>query len=338
MRMDMDDSYINIAPRDRNRSIYRIISLDRMYELFEKRLNTLVKPLKWDDPFENFISTLKGRLPSGEIVEFAQRFEFYGQCWTLVPASDAMWRIYSSDRKSVRIRVKIEKLLRQIYEYAIGAVFIGRVRYLTGDGLVKWARRVFREAETPTIRLLARTLLVKRTAFSHENEVRLLYLAAVRDTDVIYRHPFDPHRCIEEIVIDPRVPEEEAERLKAEINIVPFTDVLLVLLIIFMVTTPLIIQGQIQVKLPKASSQAPLEMKPVVLTLTSLGKLYLNDGEISFQDLPALLSGALKGREDKTVVINADKSSAHGKVVTLLDAAKAAGANKLAIATENGCI
>jgi biopolymer transport protein ExbD len=116
---------------------------------------------------------------------------------------------------------------------------------------------------------------------------------------------------------------------------VPFTDVLLVLLIIFMVTTPLIIQGQIQVKLPKATSQAPLELKPVVLTLTSLGKLYLNDGEISFQDLPQLLAGALKSREDKTVVINADKSSAHGKVVALLDAAKAAGATKLAIATEN---
>lgn len=125
------------------------------------------------------------------------------------------------------------------------------------------------------------------------------------------------------------------ERLKAEINIVPFTDVLLVLLIIFMVTTPLIIQGQIQVKLPKATSQAPLEMKPVVLTLTSLGKLYLNDGEISFQDLPTLLTASLKNRGDKTVVINADKSSAHGKVVALLDAAKAAGATKLAIATEN---
>ena len=120
------------------------------------------------------------------------------------------------------------------------------------------------------------------------------------------------------------------ERLKAEINIVPFTDVLLVLLIIFMVTTPLIIQGQIQVKLPKASSQAPLESKPVVLTLTAVGKLYLNDGEVSFQDLPALLTEALKTRDEKTVVINADQSSAHGKVVVaLLDAAKAAGATQL---------
>jgi biopolymer transport protein TolR len=125
------------------------------------------------------------------------------------------------------------------------------------------------------------------------------------------------------------------ERLRAEINIVPFTDVLLVLLIIFMVTTPLIIQGQVQVKLPKAASQAPSDLKPVVLTLTALGKLYLNDGEVSFQDLPVLLQQALKARGDKTVIINADQSSQHGKVVTLLDLAKAAGATKLAIATEN---
>ncbi|MES2201085.1 MAG: biopolymer transporter ExbD [candidate division FCPU426 bacterium] len=125
------------------------------------------------------------------------------------------------------------------------------------------------------------------------------------------------------------------ERLKAEINIVPFTDVLLVLLVIFMVTTPLIIQGQIQVKLPKAASQAARPSKPVVLTLTTLGKLYLNDGEISMQELPPMLAAALKASPDKTVIINADKSSSHGRVVALMDAAMAAGAVKLAIATEN---
>lgn len=123
--------------------------------------------------------------------------------------------------------------------------------------------------------------------------------------------------------------------VKSEINIVPFTDVLLVLLVIFMVTTPLIIQGQVQVKLPKAQSQAPLETKPVVLTLTAQGKLFLNDAEISMGDLPKFLSEALKNRSDKTVAINADRSASHGRVVALLDAARVAGASKLAIATEN---
>jgi biopolymer transport protein TolR len=126
------------------------------------------------------------------------------------------------------------------------------------------------------------------------------------------------------------------EKLRAEINIVPFTDVLLVLLVIFMVTTPLIVQGQIHVKLPRAQSGAQASpQKPVTLTLTAAGKLYLNDAEMSFPDLPGFLVTALKNREDKTVVINADTNSAHGKVVALLDAARLAGATKLAIATES---
>src|SRR5580700_4632832 len=92
------------------------------------------------------------------------------------------------------------------------------------------------------------------------------------------------------------------EKLRAEINIVPFTDVLLVLLVIFMVTTPLIVQGQIHVKLPTAASASPAPaLRPVTLTLTATGKLYLNDAEVSMTDLPGFLATALKDRDDKTV-------------------------------------
>jgi biopolymer transport protein ExbD len=126
------------------------------------------------------------------------------------------------------------------------------------------------------------------------------------------------------------------EKPSSEINIVPFTDVLLVLLVIFMVTTPLIVQGQIQVRLPRAQSAAVAPpQKPVTLTLTAAGRLYFNDAEISFQDLPKFLAEAMQKRDDKTVIINADKSASHGRVVNLLDAARAAGATKMAIATEN---
>ena len=88
--MNIDHCYLNIPRSERNRPLYRIISLGRLYELFEKRVNTLVKSVAWNDPFENFVLGLKGRLPSGEVVEFAQRYDFYGQCWTRIGASDAM--------------------------------------------------------------------------------------------------------------------------------------------------------------------------------------------------------------------------------------------------------
>jgi biopolymer transport protein TolR len=80
-----------------------------------------------------------------------------------------------------------------------------------------------------------------------------------------------------------------ARKLSTDINIVPFTDVLLVLLVIFMVTTPLIVQGQIQVKLPKASAQSTASVQPLVVTLTAQGRIFKGDQETSLQDLAALL-------------------------------------------------
>ena len=127
---------------------------------------------------------------------------------------------------------------------------------------------------------------------------------------------------------------ERRRKLVTDINIVPFTDVLLVLLVIFMVTTPLIVQGRIQVKLPKSSAQADAQLQPVTVTLTAAGAQFLGDQQVSEQDLPALLGAALRERADKTVIIRADRSVLHGKVVELMDLARRSGAEKLAIATE----
>lgn len=129
---------------------------------------------------------------------------------------------------------------------------------------------------------------------------------------------------------------ERSRRLNAEINIVPFTDVLLVLLVIFMVTTPLIVQGQIKVKLPRARAAAKESaLRPLVVTLSEQGRLFLGDQEVALQDLPQFLVPALKARTDKQVVISADRGVTHGRVVAVMDLAKQAGAEKLAIATEN---
>jgi biopolymer transport protein ExbD len=123
-------------------------------------------------------------------------------------------------------------------------------------------------------------------------------------------------------------------KLVSEINIVPFTDVLLVLLVIFMVTTPLIVQGHIQVKLPRSSATADSQAQPLTVTLTAEGHLFLGDQEVVERDLAALLGSALKLRTDKLVVIRADRSVTHGRVVELMDLARQSGAERLAIATE----
>jgi hypothetical protein len=216
--MNVDHCYVNIPVSDRNYPVYRIISLKRLFELFEKRVNTLVKPIAWDDPFENFILGLKGRLPSGEIVEFAQRYDFYGQCWTLVGGSDAMWRIYSSDQRSVRIKVRMRTLVETLAPNAIGIVLVGKVRYLHAEGLLNWAKRAMRDADVPDVRLLGRTLLVKRAAFSHEREVRLLYFQPREEQPKLFQYRVDPHSFVEEIVVDPRLSAEEATDFMEEIR------------------------------------------------------------------------------------------------------------------------
>jgi hypothetical protein len=216
--LNIDQCYINIPVSDRNRSVYRIISLERLGELFEKRVNTLVKPMAWDDPFENFVMGLKGQLPSGKTVEFAQRYDFYGQCWTLAAASDAMWRIYSSDKRSVRIRVRLRNLVGTLAPRALGIVIIGKVRYLRTKGLLNWAERVIRDADVPDVRLLGRTLLVKRTAFAHEQEVRLLYFDPKGKQPKMFQYHVDPHTFVDEIVVDPRLSSDQATELIKEIR------------------------------------------------------------------------------------------------------------------------
>jgi biopolymer transport protein ExbD len=121
----------------------------------------------------------------------------------------------------------------------------------------------------------------------------------------------------------------------SEINITPLTDVALVLLIIFMITAPLIIQSGIKVKLPGAVTSDVSPEKNIILTITSDGKVFLGNQEIALKDLFEPLAALLAISQTKIVVINADKDVAHGIVVSVLDIARQAGAEKLFESTEH---
>jgi hypothetical protein len=211
------DSYINVPRSDHDKFVYRIVGLCRLYDLFQHEQNVLVKPERWDDPYENLRAQLQ---PSGS------QYHCYGQCWTLQRASDAMWRIYSPgpvkepDKRAVRIRSTIRKLLESLIRSgdSTDVAFIGRVRYLSTPKLTAYVR----EACTPysSARSAAETLLVKRPAFKHELEVRLLLISS-NDANAesgLYRYDVDPNALIDQIMIDPRVDDAAAEALKAEIR------------------------------------------------------------------------------------------------------------------------
>ncbi len=123
-------------------------------------------------------------------------------------------------------------------------------------------------------------------------------------------------------------------RLMSDINVTPFVDVMLVLLIIFMVTAPMMIQG-VNIALPKTTSK-PLvsEQEPLVINIDNKGKIFIIDTEVNFDRLQPQLSGMLNAREDRTVYLRADKQLTYGVVVQVMAEIKRAGVEKLGMVTE----
>lgn len=126
----------------------------------------------------------------------------------------------------------------------------------------------------------------------------------------------------------------------SEINVVPYIDVMLVLLVIFMITTPLLSQG-VKVELPKVASE-PLSQEsqePVVVTVTSNGDYYLNIGEdtdkpVDHSILVARVAAVLRHRPGVPVMVRGDREVNYGKVVTAMSLLQKAGVSSVGLITE----
>jgi len=119
----------------------------------------------------------------------------------------------------------------------------------------------------------------------------------------------------------------------AEINIIPLVDVVLVLLLIFMLTAPMMYRG-IDVTLPKAAAKPTAVEERLVLTLTKDQSLFLNDKRIARGGLEGALRGAFANRKDKTLYLKADAALAYGTVVETMDRVRRAGIERLGMVTE----
>ncbi len=128
--------------------------------------------------------------------------------------------------------------------------------------------------------------------------------------------------------------DEGAADIVAEINITPLTDVFLVLLIIFMVTSSVISNTGKKVDLPEAAEQTQTPPKAVSVTITKEGEVQVNDDFVKLDDLRAHLERALAETEDKLVILRGDKEVILEKAVFVLDQAQLAGAEGFALATK----
>lgn len=129
-------------------------------------------------------------------------------------------------------------------------------------------------------------------------------------------------------------------RPMADINVVPYIDVMLVLLIIFMVTAPMLMQG-VKVNLPEASAD-PVEnqdSEPLIVSVDGAGQLYLNLGQekqvLSLPTIKERVGAVMRRNPEKPVLIWGDRAVPYGEVVTVMVALQEAGAPSVGLVTED---
>ncbi len=116
----------------------------------------------------------------------------------------------------------------------------------------------------------------------------------------------------------------ETSKLMAEINITPFTDVVLVLLIIFMIATPFIYQSSTKVDLPKIS-KANETPRDIIITIDAWGNVFLEEKKVDLTTLKVRLSGLVKAKPEASVIINGDKNVRYDSVMQVMDILTQAG-------------
>ncbi len=255
----------NLININEEQFLWRMFDFKYALDLIQNQTNALVKPWKWDDPFENILSKCSIPMSNGFKVNLSSVTDnFYAQCWTdQEHETDAMWRIYLPDKKrGVRIKVQAGKLFRTIYSkfnnFSDISCFLGKVQYVTEEELEGWLHNLsFSDALLDSSNFaIAKSLLIKRMAFAHESEVRLLFddldnlnqdsseiksfncnsitlfkhiLSKVRllfgdlanthqEPAGIKRFNCDPNNLIEHILLDPRWTEAEAEDKTKELT------------------------------------------------------------------------------------------------------------------------
>jgi len=130
---------------------------------------------------------------------------------------------------------------------------------------------------------------------------------------------------------------DEGKKVNSNINVTPMVDVMLVLLIIFMVITPML-NNKVNVDLPKAADAVVMENAnkedAVIVAVTRDGKVFLGADQVQPDDMGAKIADKLQNKNDKTVYLRGDNRSAYSKVMDAIDGIRGAGVSQLGLLTE----
>jgi biopolymer transport protein ExbD len=125
--------------------------------------------------------------------------------------------------------------------------------------------------------------------------------------------------------------EEDEFSAISEINVTPFVDVVLVLLVIFMVTAPMLVREQMSVNLPKAQSGEKSASQSISIVIDKAGVIQVMEKVVQVSDLVSEIKNLLLSNPNAQAVISADQETKHGDVVQVMDLIKSAGLTRFAI-------
>ena len=196
--------------------IYRYIHFESLYQIFLENQFVIRRVLEWDDTYENWLVKASFHSKSTQVNYKEFEDSFYGQCWTISKETDALWRIYSPDKNSVKIKSTIGDLLRADFildsagEFTTISKYIGKVKYLSHTKISDWVDIKRRETGLINSQILTESQFIKRKEFAHEKEIRLIatIIGDSTSSEEDQRQLFlkiEPNNFIKEITFDPRI-------------------------------------------------------------------------------------------------------------------------------------
>ncbi len=229
-RLELFDNFVK---HNLDKPIYRYIRFEHFLSLLINKRKWISQTKLWDDVYENFLGKVTFKYGKVPMSLYGYTYNFYGECWTMQNENDALWRIYSNDKRSIRIKSSIRKVIasceNDFFEHSgsISYCTIGQVKYLTNYEINNWIRSICKPIIFPN--QLLESLFIKRKEFSHEKEIRLIVFKNSNPTEeskgIMHNHlmlKINPNDIFEEITFDPRLTEEEFDTLKRVVKEIGF--------------------------------------------------------------------------------------------------------------------
>ena len=197
--------------------MYKYIRLEYVLNMFETRILRFENIKKWEDVYENFVDkeSIIIRNSKRRIMPYSDCF---GQSWTTLEESDAMWRIYSNDGYAVKVKTVYPLLNKVLLDWNTKHdddqiwPLTDYVFYADENEINEWLVLNSPMNYWAFIELQGECLFIKRREFEHEKEIRVIVRDYKRAGREFIGMDFDPNQFFREIVIDPRVNEKEYTR------------------------------------------------------------------------------------------------------------------------------